>query len=193
MPHFTLPDGYSFESPTDGQEPATLSATVPDKGYGGADISQAWDAAGVHYVGCNAWGPGTPSFRWRVFRFGGAGYVEVPLPFLATGRGELAALPHDGALHAIAWTDSTFQFDSVPGFAVFPSIPALERRIAALEARVAAVTSKAANIETLMHRVEEEGVRTKWAVQALSTRVDSIDAGALTDEELAKLRIVRGG
>lgn len=130
MPTFKLPKGYSFTPP----EGMTLAETVPDKGYGGADISQAFDANGVHYVACNAWGPGTPSFRWRTFKRVGNRYVEVPLPFLATGRGEQDVQWYDGRNWGIAWTDATFQFDQVPGFAAFPSIPSLAARITALEA-----------------------------------------------------------
>lgn len=152
MPTFKLPRGYSFT------DPAQQTATVPDKGYGGADISQAFDAAGVHYVACNAWGPGDPSFRWRAFKRVGARYVEVPLPFLATGRGEQGVQPYDGKDWAIAWTNETFQFDVIPGFASFPSIPSLEQRIAELETRLnAALTVVNGSALTLLPQGGEEG------------------------------------
>lgn len=138
MPAFTLPAGYSFEPPPDVD---VQSIGVPDKGYGGADISQQFDATGIHYVACNAWGPGDPSFRWRAFKRVGAAYVEVPLPFVATGRGEQDVQWYDGKDWGIAWTNDQFQFDIIPGFAAFPSIPALAQRIAELEARLAAIAA----------------------------------------------------
>lgn len=121
MVKFKLPKGYSFTPPADVQ-----GVTVPGYSpYGGADISQAFDAAGAHWVGCNANGPGTPAFRWRVFRKlkGANSYVEMPLPFLATGRGELS-IQEDGKLHAIAWNGSAFEFGVVEGFASFVPSPA---------------------------------------------------------------------
>lgn len=124
MPAFKLPKGYSLTPPESVQGVAN---TVPDKGYGGADISQAFDANGVHYVACNAWGPGDPSFRWRAFKRVGAKYVEVPLPFVATGRGEQDVQWFDGRSWGIAWTNETFQFDVIPGFVPFPSIPSIVR------------------------------------------------------------------
>jgi len=129
MPTFKLPKGYSFDPPTEIQ-----SIGVPDRGYGGADISQQFDATGQHYVACNAWGPGDPSFRWRAFKRVGAGYVEVPLPFLATGRGEQDVQWYDGRAWGIAWTGDQFNFDIIPSFVPFPSIPSLAARIAILEA-----------------------------------------------------------
>jgi len=124
MPVFNLPDGYSFDPP-----PSVQGIGVPDRGYGGADISQAFDATGQHYVACNAWGPGDPSFRWRAFKRVGAVYVEVPLPFLATGRGEQDVQWYDGRAWGIAWTGDQFNFDIIPSFVPFPSIPSLVARI----------------------------------------------------------------
>lgn len=167
MPTFKLPKGYSFTPPPSAQG---LAETVPDKGYGGADISQAYDANGVHYVACNAWGPGTPAFRWRAFKRQGSRYVEVPLPFLATGRGEIDVQWIDGALHAIAWTDATFQFDRVPGFASFPSIPSLLARLVTLEDRLAAVDARLASMglptsdgTLILYPQGEEGGQLAWA------------------------------
>lgn len=117
MGTFKLPKGYSLTDPDD------QTITVPDKGYGGADISQAFDAQGVHYVACCAWGPGEPTFRFRAFKaVSPSRYIEVPLPFVATGRGEIAVLLHDGGLWAIAWTGENFFYGKVEGFAPFPTV-----------------------------------------------------------------------
>lgn len=192
MPTFKLPRGYSFDSPASVQ-----SIGVPDRGYGGADISQAFDATGVHYVACNAWGPGEPSFRWRAFKRVGAKYVEVALPFLATGRGEQDVQWYDGKSWAIAWTGDQFDFNVIPSFVPFPSIPSLDARIAALEAesvaalreyvagleaRLAALASHTGDIEAVMHETQNETARVKAFAEGIA-------GGALTD--LEGLRIVR--
>lgn len=130
MSKFVLPPGYSFEPPPE----ITAQDTVPGKGYGGADVSQEWDYNGVHYVGCNATGPGDPPFRWRMFKEVSPGrYEEVPLPFLSTGRGEQLVQLYDGQDWAIAWEGNTFNYGVVPGFARFPSMRELVERIQALE------------------------------------------------------------
>mgnify|MGYP001565495767 CR=1 FL=1 len=165
MPTFKLPRGYSLTDPE-----LRAVDTVPDKGYGGADISQEFDATGVHYVACNAWGPGDPPFRWRAFRRQGARYVEVPLPFVATGRGEQSVQFYDGKDWGIAWTNETFQFDVIPGFVPFPSIPALEQRIKALESRVATLDARmaamgqpASDNTLILPPQGEEGGQIAWA------------------------------
>lgn len=130
MSKFVLPPGYSFEPPPE----ITAQDVVPGKGYGGADISQEWDYNGVHYVVCCATGPGTPPFRLRGFKEIRDGvYEEVPLPFLATGRGEQATQLYDGQDWVIGWIDNAFEFGVMPGFARFPSIRELVERIQALE------------------------------------------------------------
>lgn len=135
MTKFKLPKGYSFEPPAD-ELVNIQGVTIPPFGlYGGSAVTQDWDANGVHFVGCNASKTSeTPAFKWRVFKKQGSGYVEVPLPFLATGRGTQGAHLYDGKAHAIAWEQKDFNFAEVPGFVAFPSIPSLAARIAALEA-----------------------------------------------------------
>jgi len=178
MPVFNLPDGYSFDPP-----PSVQGIGVPDRGYGGADISQAFDATGQHYVACNAWGPGDPSFRWRAFKRVGAVYVEVPLPFLATGRGEQDVQWYDGRAWGIAWTGDQFNFDIIPSFVPFPSIPSLAAQVAALTARLNAVDSQIAALGlptsdgTLVLQPQgEEGGQIAFAPGAGRTRWWFIDS-----------------
>lgn len=145
MPRFKLPKGYSFDPPPD----AVASILVDGAGlYGGADISDHYDALSNHFVLCCATGPGDPAFRLRGFRrpFDGAKYAEVPLAIepagmVITGRGNSDIEWIDGTLHFAGWRDKAFFLGTIPSFVAFPSIPSLAARIAALEARIATTPS----------------------------------------------------
>lgn len=132
MPAFTLPPGYSFEAPTDRQ-----SILIGGYGlYGGADISDHYDAEGAHWVFCYASKEGdTPKFRFRAFRRrqGEASYTEQPLSTVTNGRGNADVQWHDGVAHYAAWNDKAFELGVVPGFAPFPSVPSLDARLTVVE------------------------------------------------------------
>lgn len=131
---FTLPKGYQFA-------PSITEQTIGVPGehlYGGADISDAFDAAGNHWVLCLAKGPdGVFKFRAFMAPRGTEVYAEKPIPVTVSGRGNGDIQWFDGNFHYSAFEGETFFQGVVPGFAAFPSIPALVARIAALEARVA--------------------------------------------------------
>lgn len=189
MTAFTLPDGYDLEAP---EQPRVLDAAPGHNLYGGADISRIQDAAGVSWVGCCARKVSTGDFRFRAYALINGVWTEPSeLEPRASGRGELFIDWYTGKPIWTAWEQSTFFYGDLPGAAAYPSIVALTARLAAAEAKLAVVTSKAANVEILMHRVEEAGIRTQWALEALTARVNGIAAGELTDEELAQLRVVR--
>ena len=136
MPTFKLPRGYSHIPPD-----AEASILVDDRGlYGGADISDHYDARRNHFVLCCATGPGDPAFRLRGFRraANGTTYAEVPLAIepagtVVTGRGNGDIAWIDGTLHFAGWRDKAFFLGTIPSFVPFPSIPSLEARIAMLE------------------------------------------------------------
>lgn len=136
---FQLPDGYSLEPPSDLREQMdVLGITVPgEKLYGGADISDCYDAVSTHWVFCCASKEGDdPPFRFRAFarQSGETSYSERPLPFIATGRGNADVQWIDGVAHATGWEGNAFYPAAVPGFVAFPSIPSLAERIMRLEA-----------------------------------------------------------
>ena len=201
MPTFKLPRGYAFEPPAD----AVASILVDDRGlYGGADISDHYDAGGNHFVLCCATGPGDPAFRLRGFRRAADSvkYVEVPLAIepagmVITGRGNSDIQWIDGVLHFSGWRDKAFFLGTIPSFVPFPSIPSLDARIAALEAesvaalreyvagieaRLAATAAHLADVEAVMHETQNETARVK-------AYAEGIAGGGLTD--LEELRIVR--
>lgn len=133
MPKFKLPKGYSFDPPA---EPDAQAQILIDrqKLYGGADISDAYDAAWAHWTFCLATGP-DGLFRYRAFeqKKGATAYVERPLPDSVDGRGNADVQWIDGKAHYSAWQKDQFYQGIVPGFVPFPSIPSLDKRIAALE------------------------------------------------------------
>lgn len=131
MTKFKLPKGYSFEPPEDDEQSVLVGG---QKLYGGADISDAWDADGTHWTWCLATGP-DGKFRYRAFAQprDAAAYTERPLPDAVDGRGNADVQWHDGKAHYSAWMGSQFYQNAVPGFAPYPSIPSLDRRITTLE------------------------------------------------------------
>lgn len=133
MTKFKLPKGYSFEPSDEGDTQDILIGG--QRLYGGADISDAWDADGTHWTWCLATGP-DGKFRYRAFAqpAGAAAYTERPLPDSVDGRGNADVQWYDGKAHYSAWMGAQFYQNAVPGFASFPSIPSLDQRIAALEA-----------------------------------------------------------
>jgi hypothetical protein len=136
MARFKLPKGYSFEPPTaDAQAQGVLVGG--QRLYGGADISDAWDASGAHWTFCLATGP-DGLFRFRAFRQkqGEASYTEQPLPDSVDGRGNADVQWYDGKAHYSAWMGAQFYQNAVPNFVPFPSIPALQAQIDALKAGV---------------------------------------------------------
>ncbi len=70
---------------------------------------------------------------WRATPLGRARHRFVGEWFVSTGRGEQDIQWYDGDDWAIAWQGNTFNFDIVPAFVRFPSIPSLAGRITALE------------------------------------------------------------
>lgn len=133
MTKFKLPKGYSFAPPDEGDDPSILVGG--QRLYGGADISDAWDADGTHWTWCLATGP-DGKFRYRAFAQpkGAAAYTERPLPDSVDGRGNADVQWYDGKAHYSAWQGQQFYQNPVPGFVAFPSIPSLTARLAALEA-----------------------------------------------------------
>lgn len=142
MPHFKLPKGYSFDPPTDDQGVLIGGQKL----YGGADPSDAWDAADTHWAFCNATGP-DGLFRFRAFAqpAGAANYTERPLPDSVDGRGNADVQWKDGIAHYTAWQGAQFYQNAVPGFVAFPSIPSLAARIAQLEGGAGAGTPATAH------------------------------------------------
>jgi len=137
---FKLPRGYSSTPPE-----AEASILVDNYGlYGGADISDHYDAARNHFVLCCATGPGVPSFRLRGFwrQAGRVKYEECelaiePAGMIITGRGNSDIQWIDGTLHFAGWRDKEFFLGTIPSFVPFPSIPSLADRIATLEVLLA--------------------------------------------------------
>lgn len=130
MTKFKLPPGYSFEPPAD--HPSVL---IPgEKLYGGADPSDAWDAADTHWTFCNATGP-DGLFRFRAFAMpkGETAYTERKLHDSVDGRGNADVQWKDGIAHYTAWQKDQFYQNAVEGFVAWPSIPELDNRITALE------------------------------------------------------------
>ena len=129
---FTLPPGYSLTPPTEVQ-----GVTVDgEKLYGGADISDHYDAEAAHWVFCDANKDGdTPPFKFRAFwrPAGGTVYTERPLPNVTTGRGNADIQWIDGCAHYTAWEGNSFFPAPVPGFAPFPAIPDLDARLNVVE------------------------------------------------------------
>lgn len=132
MPKFRLPKGYSFDPPAvlDAQAQILIDR---QKLYGGADISDAWDAAGAHWTFCNA--TFETLFRFRAFekKRGETVYTERPLLDSVDGRGNADVQWFDGMAHYSCWQGQQFYQNIVPGFVAFPSIPSLAARIAQLE------------------------------------------------------------
>lgn len=130
MTKFKLPKGYSFDPPAD--HPSVLIGG--QKLYGGADISDAYDAAGTHWTWCLATGP-DGLFRYRAFwqKQGETLWSEQKLPDSVDGRGNADVQWWDGKAHYSAWMGAQFYQNTVPNFQPFPSIPSLDKRIAALE------------------------------------------------------------
>lgn len=131
---FTLPEGYNLI-------PIQSITVDTQKLYGGADISDHYDAEGTNFVLCDAEGP-DKVFKLRGFkrRRGDARYTETPLLIegppgtIITGRGNCDVQWIDGKLHFSGWVAGAFFQGTIPEFVPFPSIPSLEKRIAALEA-----------------------------------------------------------
>src|SRR5262245_58843322 len=99
-----------------------LRQTIPQYGlYGGATITQAADARGVEYIGCDARGP-DGDFRYHVFELYGNVARSVPLQYRATGRGSIGVDLYSGRLEWIAWEGSQFYRGAVPGAQPFPSL-----------------------------------------------------------------------
>lgn len=132
---FTLPPGYSLHPPPEVAE--VQGVTVDgEKLYGGADISDHYDAEHSHWVFCDANKEGdTPPFKFRAFwrPADGTAYTERPLPNVTTGRGNADIQWIDGCAHYSAWEGNAFFPAPVPGFAPFPSIPALDARLTVVE------------------------------------------------------------
>lgn len=137
---FRLPAGYSFEPPADQAEP---QVTIPGYTlYGGSTITDEYDAAGTHFVVCNAHGP--LGFRLYGFkrRQGETAYTNVPLPDpVETGRGSGKHHRYSGGMGTIGWKDKEFFYDTMPGFVRFPSHAETEARLSEIEARIAALES----------------------------------------------------
>src|SRR5258706_920651 len=130
MTKFKLPKGYSFERTA---ELDAVGQILIDrqKLYGGADISDAFDAAGAHWTFCLA--THNDLFRFRAFEMkqGETVYTERPLPDSVDGRGNAdVQYGWDGTAHYSAWQKDQFYQNIVPGFVAFPSILSLAARIA---------------------------------------------------------------
>lgn len=155
---FTLPPGYSLEPPPEVAE--VQGVTVEgEKLYGGADISDPYDAEASHWVFCDAYKEGdSPPFRFRAFRRRASetAYVEMPLPNVTTGRGNADIQWIDGRAHYNAWEGNAFFPAPVPGFAPFVSIPDLEARLNVVE--LAAIGADPRVTELLL-RVQQLEVR----------------------------------
>ncbi len=114
MTAFTLPEGYTFAEP-----PAILGDVPGYQEYGGATVTQLWDAASVHHIGiCAKDGAGV--FLFRVFKETTPGVWEhVPLPDQCDGRGSIGVDRLTGQCRYIAWKGNQFFENAIPGAVAF--------------------------------------------------------------------------
>lgn len=114
---FTLPDGYTVA----GAAPdSALLGDVPGYAeYGGATVTQLWDANGAHYIGiCAKDSAGT--FLFRVFKeIAPEQWSEIALPDKCDGRGSIAVHRYSGECRYIAWRSAQFFQGLIPGAAHF--------------------------------------------------------------------------
>lgn len=114
---FTLPEGYTL---ADIAPDAAVLGDVPGfLEYGGATVTQLWDAAGAHYIGICA-KDAAGIFLFRVFReVAPEQWSEIVLPDKCDGRGSIAVHRHSGECRYIAWKGAQFFQGLIPGAAHF--------------------------------------------------------------------------
>lgn len=118
MTAFKLPEGYTFETAA-AEGPAILSDIPQMQEYGGATITEKWDAQGVHFVALCCKNP-AGLFRFRIFREDAPeAWREVPLPHDCDGRGSITKNDYDGTLRWRAWKGNQFFGDIVPEAVAF--------------------------------------------------------------------------
>lgn len=114
MSAFILPSGYSFETDEEKRGTRILSDIPAMTEYGGATVTQAWDALGVHFVAMCCKNP-MGIFAFRVFREDAPeNWREIILPDFCDGRGSIATHPFDGSMRYIAWKGNQFFSNIVP-------------------------------------------------------------------------------
>lgn len=114
---FTLPEGYTL---ADIAPDAAVLGDVPGfLEYGGATVTQLWDASGAHYIGICA-KDAAGIFLFRVFKeVAPEQWSEIVLPDKCDGRGSIAVHRYTGECRYIAWRGAQFFQGLIPGAAHF--------------------------------------------------------------------------
>lgn len=87
--------------------------------YGGATITQVWDAANTRYTVCDARDP-SGWFGLHCFGDKGSGNYNIPLQHKVTGRGSANGNAYTRGANWVGWEGSSFFGDVIPGFIAFP-------------------------------------------------------------------------